>query len=196
MFLQQRTFLRTSHPTLHLPRTAVFLCGLREPRCQRDPQCTRLPKLLVPSVLCRGCRPSAGTPKTLTVSLLLFVSPNLFLLFIHIYLQYGSVELALFCSLDVFGLSLCTDIGSCWLSVSACCSLPPVFAFCPIEKECDLNKHLKVRDPERKKLCSREPICNVCYLMLVIIGRVVPDKIDEVVISFILLRFFFSPNTD
>lgn len=91
-------------------------------------------------------------------------------------------------------LSLCTDIGSCWLSVSACCSLPPVFAFCPIEKECDLNKHLKVRDPERKKLCSRELICNVCYLMLVIIGRVVPDKIDEVVISFILLRFFSPPT--
>lgn len=29
------------------------------------------------------------------------------------------------------------------------------------KKECDLNKHLKVRDQERKKLCSRELICNI-----------------------------------
>lgn len=56
------------------------------------------------------------------------------------------------------------------LSVCACCSLPPVFAYCPIEKECDLNKHLKVRNPEGKKLCGRELICNVCY-SLVVVGR-------------------------
>ncbi|XP_040914534.1 ataxin-7-like protein 2b [Toxotes jaculatrix] len=28
------------------------------------------------------------------------------------------------------------------------------------KKECDLNKHCRVLDPERKKLCSRELICN------------------------------------
>lgn len=36
-----------------------------------------------------------------------------------------------------------------------------MFAFCPIEKECDLNKHCRVLDPERKKPCSQELICNV-----------------------------------
>lgn len=65
----------------------------------------------------------------------------------------------------VFSLSPSMDDGLCWLSVSARCSLSPVFAFCPIEKECDLNKHLKVRDPERKKLCSRELICNVHFIL-------------------------------
>lgn len=60
--------------------------------------------------------------------------------------------------------------GSCWLSASRCCSLSPVFALCPIEKECDLNKHCRLWDPERKKLSSREPICNVhivyCWSLL------------------------------
>lgn len=164
VFLQQRTFLRTSHPTLHRPRTAVFLCGPREPRCQKELLCTspRLAKLPGPSVLCGEFRPSAGTPKTLTVSLLLFVSLKL----VHTYIfavSFSRTCKLIFRSLNVFSLSPCTDVGWRWLSVSACCSLPPVFAFCPIEKECDLNKHLKVRDPERKKLCSRELICNVCF---------------------------------
>lgn len=58
---------------------------------------------------------------------------------------------------------------SCWLSISCCCSLNAVFVFFSIEKECDLNKHCRVLDPERKKLCSRELICNVnsqCYQCL------------------------------
>lgn len=71
--------------------------------------------------------------------------------------------LIFFGSLDVFSLSPSTDV----LLILALCVSPllmsSVFAFCPIEKECDLNKHLKVRAPERKKLCSRELICNVRF---------------------------------
>lgn len=74
-----------------------------------------------------------------------------------------------------------------------------MFAFCPIEKECDLNKHLKVQDPERKKPCSRELICNVCYSLLVIIGCIIPDKTDKGVrgsfFFFFILLCFFSPPT-
>lgn len=50
--------------------------------------------------------------------------------------------------------------------MSCCCSLNAVFVFFSIEKECDLNKHCRVLDPERKKLYGRELICNVnsqCY---------------------------------
>lgn len=45
--------------------------------------------------------------------------------------------------------------------MSCCCYLTTVFPFWPIEKECDLNKQHRVLDPERKKLCSQELICNV-----------------------------------
>lgn len=43
-----------------------------------------------------------------------------------------------------------------WITVPVCCF--------PIEKECDLNKHCRVLDLERKKLCHQElqyAICNV-----------------------------------
>lgn len=54
------------------------------------------------------------------------------------------------CGLD-HGCHLCPAVAD-WLRY---------LLLCPIEKECDLNKHGRVVDQERKKLCNRDPICNV-----------------------------------
>lgn len=64
-----------------------------------------------------------------------------------------------------------------WITVSVCCccTLTTVFVVFPIEKECDLSKHCRVLDLERKKLCHQElqyAICNVnCVATVFVITR-------------------------
>lgn len=58
-----------------------------------------------------------------------------------------------------------------WILLSVLLLLTHVCIFLHTEKECEQNKHDRVLDHERKKLCSREVMCNVkCSLLYTGVG--------------------------
>lgn len=168
--LRQRDPLRRS-PQLASPVSVTVLCGEREPTAgfTKTSTVSQLFTSVVSSCCFSAMSLSCQGPlniQCISLCMLCCIQQYLHNSIIRLCAELLPVILV-WKNYHMVVCNLCKH-GSCWLSVSCCCSLATVFAFFPIEKECDLNKHCGVLDPERKKLCSRELICNVnsqCLVM-------------------------------